>query len=133
MSPIEGSYFGSTGFPVLLSHATSRPEGQSQVSFMKTSANRRLVSFTRFHTCPCGSQKRPNAHKVSASVNDIDGPRITLACFRYGPRLTVSVPSNPTLACDPSQNSEQVYPRRLVEYSPHHTTDVVTTLGARVR
>src|SRR6266404_5728032 len=82
-SPIERGYAGSNGLPVALSHATSRPEGQSQVWRSKCARAAPLsVSFTRFHTEPLGSQKRADAHRLSTSVNDIVGPFMSFACSR---------------------------------------------------
>lgn len=80
ISAIDGSCFGSIGLLVSLSQATSRPEGQSQVWATKCLLAEGLsVLLTRFHTRPCGSQNRANAHKLSTSVNDIVGPRMTSA------------------------------------------------------
>jgi 5-keto 4-deoxyuronate isomerase len=38
------------------------------------------VSLTRVPTCPLGSQKRAKAQRLSASVSDMVGPAMTLAC-----------------------------------------------------
>ena len=74
MSPIDGSNWGSIDFPVALSQATSRPDGQSPTCLTKFFLALGLsVSFTRFHTCPCGSQKRAKAQSCSTSVNDQGG------------------------------------------------------------
>jgi len=47
------------------------------------------VSLTRVPTCPLGSQKRAKAQRLSASVSDMVGPAMTLACsllFRFPAR-----------------------------------------------
>jgi hypothetical protein len=50
---MDGSNFGSTDFPVELSQATNRPDGQSPASRTKFFFALGLsVSLTRFHTCP---------------------------------------------------------------------------------
>ena len=42
------------------------------------------VFSTWFQTLPCGSQKRANAHKTSASRSCIVGPSSTVACCATG-------------------------------------------------
>ncbi len=77
--PMEGSNFGSNGFPPL-SQATSLPEGQSQASSMALRlAPGSLDCLVSSQVPPERWQKRAVAQKPSASVNRNPGPSISMA------------------------------------------------------
>ena len=94
----DGSNFGSIGFPVFLSQATSLPEGQSPASSMAVCfALGSAESSVSVQVSPALWQKRAMAHRSSQSVRFSPGPSVFSARSSYGFLLAVSVPSKAVL------------------------------------